>query len=218
MRHAGRVTTPSVPELDSGLATLAAYRMSTARYIEQSHRPAGDMLAYLDRFAALVAPGPVLEIGSGPGWDAEHLEGRGVTVRRTDAAPEFVERLRAAGHDTRVLDVRHDELGGPYRGIVADAVLLHLTRPEFAAALARCRAAVLPGGHLALTLKEGDGAEWTTEKIQQPRLFIYWREPQLRTALNAVAWDVVELTHAPGRRADWLLVIASCPAAPPAAR
>lgn len=63
----------------------------------------------------------------------------------------------AAGHDARVLDIRRDELGGPYRGVVADAVLLHLTRTEFAAALARCCAAVAPGGHFGLTLKEGDG-------------------------------------------------------------
>ena len=76
---------PSVPEFDSGPATLAAYRTWAARYIEQSRRPAGDVLAYLDRFAALVAPGPVLEIGTGPGWEADHLEGRGVDVRRSRA-------------------------------------------------------------------------------------------------------------------------------------
>ncbi len=210
--------TSPLPDIESGSATLAAYRSSAARYNAQSRRPARDLLAYLDRFAALVGVGPVLEIGSGPGWEAEYLEGRKVRVQRTDAVPEFVELLKAAGYEAGRLDVRYDELGGPYRGIVADAVLLHLTRHEFATALVRCHSAVEPGGHLALTLKEGDGAEWTTEKIDRPRLFTYWREPELRAVLSVTGWDVREVEHLPGRRASWLLVIARRSDAPPATR
>lgn len=60
------------------------------------------------------------------------------------------------------------------------------------------------------------GAEWAAEKIEQPRLFTYWREPQLRSALYNGGWGVLEVVHSPGRRADWLLVIARRSAALPA--
>lgn len=193
---------------DPGDDTLAAYRSTAAAYLEHSGRPAPEVVAYLARFAELTRPGPVFEIGSGPGWDAEHLEQDGVQVVRSDATPEFVELLRAAGHEARTIDVRRDDLGGPYPGVLADAVLLHLTRDQFGHALRRCHDAVEPGGVLGLTLKEGDGEEWTTEKIDHPRYFAYWREPELRDRLDQAGWRVVDLQRTVGRQASWLLVIA----------
>lgn len=67
----------------------------------------------LDRYADLVGSGRVLELGSGPGWDALHLEARGVRVTRSDATGAFLTRLRAAGHEALHLGVRTDDLGGP---------------------------------------------------------------------------------------------------------
>jgi protein-L-isoaspartate O-methyltransferase len=51
----------------------------------------GNSLAYLDRVAGLVGRGHILELGSGPGWDAAYLERRGVQVTRSDATRPFVE-------------------------------------------------------------------------------------------------------------------------------
>ncbi len=84
--------------------------------------------------------GRVLELGSGPGREATVLERLGATVRRTDGTPAFVERLRAAGHDAHVLDARRDPLGGPYDAVFANAVLLHLSRPDLQALLGRALA------------------------------------------------------------------------------
>jgi len=63
--------------------------------------------------------------------------------------------LQAAGHQTRLLDVRVDDFGGPYDAVLADAVLLHVTREQFVDVLQRARHAVASGGVLAITLKEG---------------------------------------------------------------
>ena len=197
---------PSTP--DRATTRLPPTAPPRRGYIEGSERPTSIALAYLDRFAAMVGSGPVLEIGSGPGWDADHLETRGVRVLRSDAVPEFIPLLRDAGHETRVIDVRHDDLGGPYRGVLADAVLLHLTTDQVADALRRLREAVEPGGILGVALKEGNGSEWRTEKIDRPRFFQHWREPALRDALTAAGWEVVGLEHVPGRTADWILVLA----------
>lgn len=189
-------------------ATLAAYRAAAQLYLEHSARPAPSVLAYLDRIGLLLRGGDVLELGSGPGWDADHLEKQGVRVTRSDAAPEFVDRLREAGHDALLLDLRKDDLGGPYDGILADAVLLHLSREQFEAVLRRCRTAVRPGGILGVTLKEGHGSGWTEEKIGLPRYFTYWQEDPLRVVLARTGWEVLALKKVPGRTASWLQVIA----------
>jgi len=138
-------------------ATIAAYEVGAEQYLRATAPPGPALLAYLDRLADLVGQGHVLEIGSGPGWDADHMERRGLRVTRTDATPAFVELLRAAGHDARRLDVRLDPLGGPYQAVLADAVLLHLSRPQFEDVVRRARRAVVAGGVLGFTLKEGDG-------------------------------------------------------------
>lgn len=168
------------------------------------------MVQYLDRFAHLVGSGHVLELGSGPGWDALHLEARGLRVTRSDATPAFLTLLRAAGHEARVLDVRIDDLGGPYDGILADAILLHLDRPQLDDVVVRARDAVLDNGILGFTVKEGDGDGWTTAKLGRPRHFTYWRELGLRDALTRAGWTVDRLDHIAGRHEPLALRPRTC--------
>jgi uridine kinase len=188
--------------------TIENYASETDQYLAQSAGPAQEVLRYLDDFAALVPGGHVLELGSGPGWDADHLERQGVRVSRTDATASFVERLRAAGHEARLLDARSADYDGPFDGVLADAVLLHLSRGQAEEAFHRTRRAVVPHGVLGITLKEGDGAEWTTAKLGRPRYFTYWRAADLTAALARAGWLVHSLRRVQGRHEPWLFVIA----------
>jgi SAM-dependent methyltransferase len=114
----------ALPGLDDPCdATLAAYGAAAQRYLRESARPGPSLIAYPDRFSELIGGGHVLELGSGPGWDADHLEGHGVRVTRSDATPRFADLLRAAGHEAVLIDARGDDFGGPYDGVLADAVL-----------------------------------------------------------------------------------------------
>jgi SAM-dependent methyltransferase len=199
---------------DPADATLAAYQSRAQGYLRASAPPTPELIAYLDQFTGLARPGPVLEIGSGPGWDAGYLEDHGVRVLRTDAAPAFVALLRAAGHQARLLDARTDPLGGPYQGILANAVLHHLSRDQFDDVLRRARSAVNPGGVLGFTVKEGDGAAWSEHKLGLPRHFTYWREQEIRAALHRADWPHASIRHV-ARRDNWLYVLARTDTAHP---
>ena len=169
---------------------------------------AGPVAALLDAVVARIPRhGSVLEVGSGPGLEAQYLEERGLIVDRTDATPAFVDRMRQEGHSARLLDVREADLGGPYDAVVANAVLLHLERAHAERALASIRTDTRPGGVLALTLKEGDGEAWSEAKLGRPRWFVYWQEDPLRQVLQRVGWRVLELTHVQGRTERWLYVL-----------
>lgn len=189
-----------------GDVTLATYQAAADLYRQQTpEHPPEPLLAFLKRAAEAAGAGArCLELGSGPGRDAVLLEQHGLTVRRTDGTPAFVERLRADGYAADVLDIRSGDFGGPYQLIWADAVLLHLDRTEFAAALRSARHAVCRGGYLAFTLKEGDGERWEYRRLKLPRWFTYWRAPALRTELAAAGWRVVTLEHVPGPKDQWL--------------
>ena len=119
------------------------------------------------------------------------LEDRGLTVRRTDITPAFVELMRSRGYDAEVLDPLTDELGGPYDGVWASACLLHVAREDLPTVLRNLAGATRPGGALAMSLKEGDGEEWSVHgHVREPRRFVYWREAPLRAVLTDAGWRV----------------------------
>lgn len=188
--------------------TRSSYQAAADKYVQRTRTATGGHAPILDQLVDLLPGGRLLELGSGPGWDAAYLEGFGMRVQRSDITPAFVELMQADGHDARILDVRTDDLGGPWDGVLANAVLLHLNRSEFAAVAARIGKAVRPGGLFAFTLKEGDGEGWTESKLELPRWFVYWRGPELRSIIEAAGWTVLSLERAPGPVDVWLNAIA----------
>jgi len=96
-----------------------------------------------------VPPGArVLEVGCGAGALARHLAARGAEVTAIDLSPAMIEVARAGGGD---IDYRVADLmtwkGGNFDRVVSVAALHHL---PLAAALARLRAMLVPGGALAV--------------------------------------------------------------------
>jgi SAM-dependent methyltransferase len=194
---------------DPHLTTLASYQANVDRYLASlAPEPAPATVQHLTDFAELLTPGSlVLEVGSGPGRDALELEARGLRVRRTDATAAFVDRLRRQGHPADLLDVLTDDLGGPYAAVWASAVLLHLSRPQLAEVLGRFRAAVAANGMLGFSMKEGDGEEWTTDKLDAPRYYVYWRQAPLLDLVRRCGWQPVTVSRASSSWADWLYCI-----------
>jgi Methyltransferase domain len=191
----------------AGDLTLQSYEAGAERYRSASPPTAPEVQALLDELAELIPGGTILEVGSGPGDDASYLEDKGVSVLRSDGARSFVNMMRADGHPARLLDVRSDDLGGPYDAIMAIAVLIHLSRDEFESFLVRARDAV-PSGYLAFTLKQGDGDAWSAAKLDLPRHFTYWQETQLRTVMARSGWAPRSIAHVQGSREPWLVVLA----------
>ena len=195
--------------------TLASYQAAADRYAASQPAAAPlELLSFLDAIAGLLpAGGRVLEIGSATGHDAALLEARGLRVHRTDATGAFVERLRSQGFEAEILNVITDHLGGPWDGVYANAVLLHLDAGELAGVLARTAGAVVSGGVLAFTVKEGDGARWSMAKLDVPRHFTYWRPASLRAMVDASPWDLIALDSVAGAYDDWLYCLCRVPGA-----
>jgi 2-polyprenyl-3-methyl-5-hydroxy-6-metoxy-1,4-benzoquinol methylase len=191
--------------------TVRAYDLDAASYAASSARMPDSVRADIEEFVALVGAGArVLEIGSGGGRDALVMEELGLVVRRTDITPAFVTLLREQGHDCDLLDPRVDDLSsaeGPYDAVWANASLLHVARAELPAVLSRLAAVTRDGGLLRISLKEGDGEDWSTHgSITRPRHFTYWQAAALDGVVTAAGWsDVVIRSGVPGTRGEtWL--------------
>lgn len=139
--------------------TIDSYEDIAAAYASETEGPAV-LASGLIRLAETIPGGDVLEIGSGPGWDADELEEAGLTVRRTDATEAFVELQRARGEEVDKLDVLGDDLGGPYDGVVALHVLQHIEPIDLPRVLDKVAAALRPDGAFLVSIPLGQGSGW----------------------------------------------------------
>jgi SAM-dependent methyltransferase len=110
---------------------------------------------FLDR---LPAGAHILDLGCGPGLQAERMLRRGFSVDAIDAAPGFVAAARARGVAARL--ARFDEIDAiaQYDAVWASFSLLHAPRADLRGHLAALARALRPGGLLHLGMKLGEGA------------------------------------------------------------
>jgi SAM-dependent methyltransferase len=193
-------------------STIAAYQHGAAEFVASTSAVDQDVIDAIDAFAGMCRTGAkVLEIGSASGRDADLLEQRGVLVDRTDITPGFVDLMLARGRDARVLDPLTGDLGGPYDGVWANAVLLHLSRDELPTVLHRLHAAVRAQAILYASVKRGRGDAWSTHgTITEPRHFTFWDEPAWLAAHQQASWNVQRIWTTHGRRNEvWINSLAS---------
>lgn len=196
-------------ELARNRATVAGYDVCAESYAaETDHAPTPDHVEALERLVASVGPGGrVLEVASGPGWDADRLEAMGLQVRRTDLSDGFIVFQRDRGKVVDRLDLITGDLGGPWDGVVALYVIQHVGRELVDGVIGRVAASLNPGGTLLMSFQEGEGEETsvgTTGTYQVVR----WSEADMADCLSrhglAVAWR----STFNGREGVWITVIA----------
>src|SRR5207237_2395204 len=137
---------------------------------EPEHRELVERTA--DELANLVAPpGPVADLGCGPGAHALALARRGYDVVGVDGSPRMigVARTRAARDEVDATFDVHD-VSAPFPfadaslgGVLAILVLQHLPHP--AAFVAEIRRCLRPGGHLLITAPARERTSLTSENL-----------------------------------------------------
>lgn len=207
---------------DPNTETLLAYEEGWQRYLLGTPSVPLDIHGpwLPDAMAMRPAGSTILEIGSGPGHDAEWMERYGATVERTDACEGFVANLQSQGHEARKLNVLTDDIIPPassrrYGMIYAFAVFQHFAGWQVSGALRRCRDALAPGGVLAFSMRRGGLPEWSERKGMERRYFRYCQPAGLWEAVEHAGLTMKALHQdtqvaLDGERAakTWLLVTA----------
>ena len=111
---------------------------------------------WLDRFAALIAPGGgILDAGCGSGDPiAAYFAGLGFKVTGVDATAAMIglARKKFPGGDWIKADMRRLDLGRTFDGVIGWDSFFHLTADEQRATLVRMASHIAPGGALMLTV------------------------------------------------------------------
>lgn len=178
------------------------------RHDQPEHRDLDE--ATVDALASVIEPpGPVADLGCGPGPHALALARRGYDVVGIDGSPRMIEVARARAERDDVPATFHvDDLSEPLRfadaslgGVVAILVVQHLPDPaSFVAEIRRC---LRPGGHLLVRAPArrgttGSGPTMSDSSPPGVRRSLYWR---LRAAFYTYVpglvsmYDVDALQH-----------------------
>ncbi|MFI7604348.1 class I SAM-dependent methyltransferase [Micromonospora sp. NPDC049366] len=138
---------------------------------EQVH---ADDLAFIGRHLA-GRPGPVLDLGCGPGHLTGYLRSLGVDASGIDMVPEFIAHARATHPDGRYQLGSLDDLAvadHSVAGILAWYSLIHRPPQDLDDVLARFRRAMAPAGTLVLGIFVGDEVAAFDHKVATA-----WRWP-----------------------------------------
>ena len=187
--------------------TIESYEVIAEDYARET---AGDpvLASGLTRLAETVPGGHVLEIGSGPGWDADVLEEAGLTVRRTDVTQGFLDVQRERGKQIDLLDVIDDDLGGPYDAVVALHVLQHVGSADLPAVLSKVAGALRPGGRFLVSIPRGEGEGWEVGESGRSYYRALRTKDELLGLLKDAGLETEWTDQAVDEETGWLCVLA----------
>ncbi|WP_433688882.1 class I SAM-dependent DNA methyltransferase [Micromonospora carbonacea] len=156
-----------------------------------------DDLAFIERHLA-GRPGPVLDLGCGPGHLTAHLRSLGTDATGVDMVGEFVDHARAAHPGGRYLLGSMERLAvADHRvaGILAWGSVIHLPPPDLDGVLAEFRRVIAPGGRLVVGIFVGDEVAAFDHKVVTA-----WRWPvdEFCARLARAGFTEVERLHQPG--------------------
>jgi 2-polyprenyl-3-methyl-5-hydroxy-6-metoxy-1,4-benzoquinol methylase len=193
-------------EPSANARTVESYERIAADYARETagHRVLAGALA---RLAETVPAGHALEIGSGPGWDADQLEDAGLTVRRTDVTQAFIDLQRARGREVDRLDAINDDLGGPYDAVVTLHVLQHMESRDLPTVLSKVADALRPGGRFLVSIPRGEGAGWEAGESGSPYYRALRTKEQFIDELSAARLEPEWTDQSPDDD-GWLVVMA----------
>ncbi|MGO1003872.1 methyltransferase domain-containing protein [Lysobacter sp. CA196] len=197
------------PSESSNRRTVAAYEKCAHDYAASvPPQPSAAGAEALRRLAGALPSGEgVLEIGSGPGWDADFLETLAVPVHRTDVTRAFCEFQALRGRRAEVFDLLADEVAGRHAGILMLCVLQHFERGDVDGVLRKLAQALLPEGALLLSYPLGEGEFWEHGDSGDYRV-VRWSDAGLDERLRAAGFAVDWESRIDGRDGPWRSVLA----------
>ncbi|MDG6103770.1 class I SAM-dependent methyltransferase [Dactylosporangium aurantiacum] len=184
----------NVDHVRDAYASVADLYISLFGTSEQVH---ADDLAFIGRHLAAV-PGPVLDVGCGPGHITAYLRSLGADAGGIDLVPEFIAYAEAThpGVPYRLgsmqrLDVEDASLGG----VLAWGSLIHYPPAELDGVLAQLRRVTAPGGTLVVGFFDGTDVAAFDHKVTTA---YRWPADELSTRLARAGFTEIDRDHRPG--------------------
>ena len=129
----------------------------------------------------------LLEIGCGPGWDAQFFQSQGLRVLAVDNTPTMVKLTAEKGIPARVLDCYDlDEINERFDAVYTLNCLLHIPKRDFDRILRLISGRLNENGLMYLGIwgdKNFEGI-WEQDRYEPKRFFSFWKTEALLEVLQ----------------------------------
>jgi ubiquinone/menaquinone biosynthesis C-methylase UbiE len=164
----------------------------------------------LENFCRYVRPqARVLDLGCGPGRDTMLLRQCGYQVVGIDRSLGMLREAQwRVGGTLLCGDMRHLPLAAAsLDGVWLCAALLHLPKADARPALAEIRRVLRHQSPLYVSVKQGEGENWTTYRGM--RFFAYYQPDELSAMMNDAGYTVQQTWLNPQEQVTWVNLIAT---------
>ena len=129
----------------------------------------------------------LLEIGCGPGWDAQFFQSQGLRVLAVDNAPTMVKLTAEKGTAAQVLDCYDlDEINENFDAVYTMNCLLHIPKRDFEQVLRLISRRLNENGLMYIGIWGDQNFEgiWEQDKYEPKRFFSFWKAETLLEVLQ----------------------------------
>jgi cyclopropane fatty-acyl-phospholipid synthase-like methyltransferase len=174
--------TPNEQTVEAYNKKLSLYIQHTPPWYDASHIP---LLRWIETTLTMTpSKGKILEVGSGPGRDADFISEQGYNIVCSDASQAFVDYLsNVKKREAILLDVLTDPMPAGFDMIFANAVIPHFTQSDLFNFIKKVHSALPDDGIFSFSIKQGSGEKWVTEKLNQKRYIKYWAPEEIKMIL-----------------------------------
>jgi SAM-dependent methyltransferase len=150
----------------------------------------------------------ILEIGSGPGWDADFIESLGLNIKRTDATLSFRQFQEERGKQVDPLNILTDRIDGRYDGVMAMCVLLNIDRGSTSSVLTAIARSLRTNGAFLVSIREGKGELWERSDTSGDYHVVLWEDQEFRKMLINAGLNVNWHARSFDEDGTWLTYLA----------
>ena len=162
-----------------------------------------DQIDLIEKFCAMVEGTKILDLGCGPGRDAQALNQRGMSVTGLDLSNEMIKRATALSYTDpqpifvvgSMLDLETQFEANEFDGIWASASLLHLDKSDVPAVLQGIRKVTKSKAVVMISLKAGQGTKMVKEDKygkEMERQFSFWEKDEFLKVTEANGFELMD--------------------------
>jgi len=195
--------------MDKIKKTIKTYEQIANSY-EERYKDINLIKHLIDFFIQNLKGKKVLDIGCGPGRDAEYLSKYGLNVKGIDLTPSFIQMASKNVPKAKfiLMYMRKLEFSrNSFDGIWACASFLHIPKAEAKKTLLGFRKVLKPEGILGISVKEGLGEKFKEYKDKK-RFISFYTQKEFKNLVESCNFKIIK-TGKEKKEDTWLHVFAT---------
>lgn len=201
------------PEIEK---TIKNYKKIARGYTKKHIEDLKNIKEIIENFIDNLEGNKILDVGCGPGRDAEYFVEKGLDVTGIDLTSKFVKIASERVPKAEFIKMDMRDLKFPantFNGIWVFASFLHIPKTEAKKALFEFKRVLKPNGLICISVKKGEGEKFVkTNKYGEKkikRFFAFYKERELKKLVKSCNFKSERIMEGESDTSDWIYIFAT---------